>query len=247
MRTKKPKIVWLHLKNYIINDKKKKKNCPVKVEVRSVRERTSLSSAPFTNAPIRLCLIYTPPPTSCIRLEPNVRCADKRSFTTFSGLMKDVAIFHTDLWSASDKLRSPNTLLAIFPLSGQLLVVEAPPAPSAGLPSQPTHCPTYLLSRKRKGYRQGCKRSTKMQNYLSTVLSRHPPVAVVPTLHGKMAATTAEWMTDQGGEAEAAAERGEGAGSANPAEGWGWGTGRSHKNLRFDREKCHKSGFEHTL
>lgn len=42
-----------------------------------------------------------------------------------------------------------------------------------------------------------------------------------------MAATTAVWMTDQGGEAEAAGEREEGAGSVNPAEGWGWGTSAS--------------------
>lgn len=146
--------------------------------------------------------------------------------------MKYVAIFHTDLRSASDKLRSPNTLPAIFPLSGQLLVVEAPQPLRPAWPSQPTHSHTYLLSQKRKGYRQGCKRSTKMKGYLSAAPSRHPPVAVVPTLHGKMAATTAEWMTDQGGE---------GAGSDNPAEGWG--TDRSHKNLRFDREKCHKKWF----
>lgn len=59
------------------------------------------------------------------------------------------------------------------------------------------------------------------------MLFRHPPVAAAPTLHGKMAATTAVWMTDQGREAEAAGERGEGAGSVNPAEGWGWGWGTS--------------------
>lgn len=55
-----------------------------------------------------------------------------------------------------------------------------------------------------------------------------------------MAATTAEWMTDQGGEAEAAGERGEGAGSDNPAEGWGWGADTSTKNHRFDREQYKK-------
>lgn len=55
------------------------------------------------------------------------------------------------------------------------------------------------------------------------VLSRHPPVAALPMFHGKMAATTAVWMTDQRGEAEAAGERGEGAGFVNPAEGVGGG------------------------
>lgn len=59
----------------------------------------------------------------------------------------------------------------------------------------------------------------KRRNYLLTLLFRHPPVGSVPTLHGKMAATTAVWMTDQGREAE-------GAGSVNPAEGLGVGNGR---------------------
>lgn len=82
------------------------------------------------------------------------------------------------------------------------------------------HYPTYLLSRKGEDKRREEKSSTKRRHYLLTVLFRHPPVAVAPRLHGKMAATTAVWMTDQGREAEAAGERGEGAGSVNPAEGW---------------------------
>lgn len=58
-------------------------------------------------------------------------------------------------------------------------------------------------------------------------MSRHPPVAAAPTLHGKMAATTAVWMTDQGREAEAAGEREErGRVLLTPTEEeWGWGTG----------------------
>lgn len=141
IRTKKSKIVWSHLNKKKKHQKCWKKNNRLANKVwatKCAQTYVALSlprslAPPFTNAPIRPSLIYTTLSTSCIKLWPNVRCVGKSSFTTFSGLRRDVAIFHTDLRTASHKLCLPNTLPAIFPLSGQLLVVEAPPAPPTGL------------------------------------------------------------------------------------------------------------------
>lgn len=51
---------------------------------------------------------------------------------------------------------SPDTLPAVFPLSEELLVVEAPPAPPAGpAPQLAAQYPTSLTSRGREGWRRG--------------------------------------------------------------------------------------------
>lgn len=77
-------------------------------------------------------------------------------------------------------------------------------------------------------FRDGAEVREKRRFYLSTVPSRHPPAAAASTLNGKMAATTAERMTDQRGEAEAAGGEEEG-GGLRPRRRVGVGNG--HKWL----------------